>query len=205
MSARQVAGLLIAGGALYALWRRGVINLPASLQTPPTAIFPGLSWPSLTDLRLPDFDLPGFSEPDGYTAQLVARESGGDLYAKNPGSTASGKYQFTKATWQRMGGAWGPNPSLPFGGLRPTEAEQDMRYRKLTDGNAAGLAAAGIARTAATLYAAHFLGLAGAVKVLSAPASAKLAGLVGSKVIAANPFLAGFTVADFRRWLEGRA
>lgn len=139
--------------------------------------------------------------PANYTASTVTRESGGALYAKNPRSTASGKYQFLRDTWVRMGGAWGSDPSKAFGGLRPSEAEQDARYARFTADNAAGLAKAGIGVTNATLYAAHFLGLTGALRVLTAAPSTKLAALVGSKVMSANRFPANFTVADFRQWL----
>lgn len=138
---------------------------------------------------------------DSFTAWLVGRESGGDLAARNPRSTASGKYQFTRDTWVRLGGAWGSDPTRPFGGLAPSEAEQDARFAKLTAQNAAGLQRAGLAVTNATLYAAHFLGVSKAIRVLTAPASTNLAALVGSAVMAANPQLRGFTAADFRRWI----
>jgi hypothetical protein len=138
-------------------------------------------------------------------SKLIAAESGGNLAAKNPRSTASGKYQFTRATWLAVGGAWGADLSRPFGGLAPSEAEQDARFATLTRRNGAQLAAAGISATGPALYAAHFLGAGLAARVLAAPPSTKLAELVGSKVIAANPHLAGFSVADFGRWLTRKA
>jgi hypothetical protein len=139
-----------------------------------------------------------------YTDSTVARESGGNPLAKNPRSSASGTYQFTKATWQSVGGAWGSDPTKAFGGLTPSAAEQKQRFDMLTSRNGNGLAAAGLAATNAALYAAHFLGLAGAIKVLTAPASASLAQLVGSAVMKANPQLQGFTVADFKSWIGAR-
>lgn len=177
---------------MYAFYRRGAITLPGIPQRPPTAA-PGAA------------ARPPSAGGASFTSWLVARESGGDLLAKNPRSTASGKYQFTRDTWLRMGGAWGPDLSKPFGGLAPSEAEQDARFQKLTGGNAAALQRAGVAVTAATLYAAHFLGAPTAVRVLRAPDSARLAAIVGGKVISANPFLKSYTVADFRRWIAGRA
>lgn len=187
MSARQLAGLaLVLGGAWAFLRNRSATTLPGPPLKPPTA-------------------LPGaVSAPAGYVGQTIARESGGDPMAKNPNSSASGKYQFTKATWLKLGGQWGSDKSKPFGGLAPSVAEQDARFAALTRSNASGLVASGLAAGSAALYAAHFLGLPVAVKVLTAAASTNLASLVGSKVMASNPQLSGFTVGDFKRWLERR-
>jgi hypothetical protein len=188
VSARDLVGVVLLGAAAYGLLRRSAVTtLPPTLLTPPTA-------------------LPGAPvAPSDYRASTVARESGGDPNAKNPRSSASGLYQFTKATWRRLGGQWGPDDSKPFGGLAVSVAEQTARFNQLTGGNAGALQRAGIAITNATLYAAHFLGSPTAVRVLRAPASASLAALVGSKVMQQNPQLAGFTVGDFRRWLEAKA
>lgn len=184
MSARQLIGLAALYGAAWWLLRRSATQVAAGSAKPVLA-------------------LPGANT--AYSTQTVARESGGKLYAKNPRSTASGKYQFLRDTWLRLGGSWGSDPSQAFGGLRPSEAEQDARFARLTGQNRAGLVAAGLAATSATLYAAHFLGLPAALAVLTAPPTASLAQLVGAKVMAANPQLAGFSVADFRAWLERRS
>lgn len=189
MDLRQVLGLGLLGGAVWAFAKRSATTLPGTPQSGSTALFPGFSIPGL---------------PADWISTAVARESGGDLAAKNPRSSASGKYQFTKATWLSLGGSWGSDPSKPFGGLAVSEAEQDMRFAKLSGSNAGGLKGAGLAVNNATLYAAHFLGIGTAIRVLTAPASASLASLVGSRVMAANPQLKGFTVGRFRQWLEGR-
>lgn len=192
MSARDLVGLILLGSAAYALSRRSATTLPATLLKPP--------------VRLPGAAGGGKqTSPAGYTASTAARESGGDPNAKNPRSTASGLYQFTKSTWERLGGTWGSDPKKPFGGAVVTPAEQQARFNALTAQNAAGLARAGLAATGAALYAAHFLGIATAVRVLKAAPSTNLAPLVGSRVMAANPHLKGFTVADFKRWIEARS
>ena len=68
----------------------------------------------------------------------------------------------------------------------------------------------GMPVTAGTLYLAHFAGPAGAVAILSAVDEADAALVLASadasgrtkreKLVRANPFLAGFTVADLRNW-----
>jgi hypothetical protein len=145
------------------------------------------------------------SATSSYETNLLANESGSNLLAKNPKSSASGLFQFTQATWEGVGGSWGPDPTKAFGGLTPSAEEQQMRFDMLTQRNAAGLQSNGISITNAALYIAHFLGLGGALSVFFASPSTALASVVGSKVMAANPQLKGFTVADFISWAEARA
>lgn len=186
-----VGGLILAGAAVYALRRLSGTTLAGAFSKG----LPGL----------PLAPPPAPSGPTPYQAATARRESGGDPYAKNPRSSASGLYQFTRSTWVSLGGAWGSDSSKAFGGLRPSVAEQDARFQKFTAGNASGLQRAGLAATSAALYTAHFLGLGGALKVFTAAASTPLANVVGSKVMAANPQLQGFTIADFRSWAASRA
>lgn len=214
MSGRQLVGVALLGAAGWAVWRWAATTLPGGGVQAPAA----LSWGDLGDLfGLPDdsaIDAPIYASSStaapatidaggGYTGSTVARESGGDLLAKNPASSASGLFQFTKPTWQSVGGQWGPDPSKPFGGLTPSLAEQQTRFDALTASNSSGLARAGIAATNAALYAAHFLGLGTALRVLTAAPSANLAPLVGSAVMAVNPQLKGMTVASFLSWAAG--
>lgn len=184
---RAVAGLALAGTAAWGLWALFRRTAPAATPTPASA----------PQMRVPAADSGG-----GLAALFARLESGGDLAARNAHSTASGKYQFTRATWTRLGGAWGSDPTRPFGGLAPSEAEQDARFRQLLAQNAGGLQRAGLAADLASLYGAHLLGLQGFLRVSSAPGAADLAAVVGSAVVRANPAWRGFTVADFRRWLQ---
>lgn len=212
MSGRDLVAVGLLGTAAWLVFRRLATTLPAdALQGPSSLPWSGLdpfggqgdgsAAPAGDSSDQADqLDPPASS----YATTTISRESGGNPLAKNPRSSASGTYQFTKATWQSVGGAWGSDPTKAFGGLTPSPAEQKMRFDKLTSRNGNGLAAAGLAATNAALYAAHFLGLAGAIKVLTAPASASLAQLVGSTVMKANPQLQGFTVADFKSWIGAR-
>lgn len=129
-----------------------------------------------------------------------AENPGGGLWTKNPYSTASGKYQFVKATWTGLGGDWGDDPTQAFGGLRPSEAEQDAMAARLTAGNANLLSRAGAAVTSASLYAAHIFGPSKAARVLNSDPSTPLADLVGAHTAAINPAL-GTTVSSFLDYL----
>ena len=84
------------------------------------------------------------SIPDSYWPMLSKIESNDRPYVKASTSSASGLYQFIKSTWIEEGGAWGDNPSLAFGGLKPSEAEQLQRAKTFTEKNAKALQAAGI-------------------------------------------------------------
>jgi LysM repeat protein len=60
------------------------------------------------------------ADPLGAIAQC---ESGGNIRAQNPSSTASGKYQFLDSTWRGLGGKGSAKDA--------SEAEQDRMARKL--------------------------------------------------------------------------
>jgi len=134
--------------------------------------------------------------PD-YFASIRRAESGGNDAARNPRSTATGRYQFIESTWNQLARQY------PHLGLTPdgrTDPEQQERaVRAFTSDNAAALRRAGIDTTPANLYAAHFLGAGGAVSVLGKPDNTPLAAVLPDAVIRANPNLRGMTVADFRR------
>lgn len=147
---------------------------------------------------------PAPSVGQDYFTKLAHAESGGNPLAKAPTSSASGLFQFVKSVALALGLPWGPNPSLPFGGAVVTPDQQLAAIARLTEQNVAGLQAAGIAVTDATLYAAHFLGLTAAIRVLTSPDTAKLITLLPVQVLTANPFLQGFTVADFKAWAARR-
>ena len=134
----------------------------------------------------------------GYLSSIRSAESGGNDAAKNPTSSATGRYQFIESTWA---GVMEKHPELGLtadGRLDPVQ--QELAIRAFTSDNAKTLAAAGIEATGGNLYAAHFLGAGGASAVLSAADDALVADLVGPGVVAANQFLSGMTVADFKSW-----
>src|SRR5690606_26202834 len=111
---------------------------------------------------------PSSEIPDTYWPMLSKIESNDRPYVKARTSSASGLYQFIKSTWVGEGGKWGADPSLAFGGLKPSPEEQLARAKTFTLKNAAYLKAQGIPINKASLYAAHFFGAGMAAKVIGA-------------------------------------
>lgn len=135
---------------------------------------------------------------DDYFASIRSAESGGNDSAKNPGSSATGRYQFTKGTWD---GLMTSHPELGLtsdGRLDPNQ--QERAIRQFTQDNASVLSRAGIPINPGNLYAAHFLGAGGASSVLGQGDDASVASIVGPDVVAANPFLDNMTVGQFKLW-----
>lgn len=143
--------------------------------------------------------------PDDYWPLLAKIESAGRPYVKAATSSGSGLYQFLKATWIGEGGAWGTNPALAFGGLRPSVNEQTARAKTFTAKNAAFLHGKGIPINKASLYAAHFFGPAMAAKVISADVKARADLIAGPAATQANrSILENKTVGQFLSWLHGK-
>lgn len=141
--------------------------------------------------------------PDDYWPMLAKIESSNDPNAKATTSSASGLYQFIKATWIGEGGKWGPVSSLPFGGMKPSVEEQTARAKTFTAKNAAYLRSRGVAINKATLYAAHFLGALTAAKLLAADFGESAEALAGPAATRANrSILDDKTVQDFVEWLH---
>ena len=133
--------------------------------------------------------------PTDYYSILANIESGNNPNAKNSRSSASGLFQFTKKTWEKLGFDWGDR----FNVIKQHEA-----VGNLTEQNASILDGAGIAITKGSLYAAHFLGVGTAKKALTARDDATLLSVVGQDVIDANPTLSGFSIGQFKGWLGGK-
>lgn len=143
--------------------------------------------------------------PDDYWPMLSKIESNDRPYVKAASSSASGLYQFIKATWIGEGGKWGSDSSQAFGGLKPSVEEQLARAKTFTAKNAAALRKAGIPVNKASLYAAHFFGPGTAIKVIGADVNERADHIAGPGPTAANPsILKGKTVGQFLTWLHGK-
>lgn len=155
---------------------------------------------------------PGGDIPEAYWPMLSKIESNDRLYALppinprtgKPFSSASGLFQFIRSTWIGEGGQWGTDEFKAFGGLRPSAEEQLQRVKSFTAKNARDLTRAGLPINEATLYAAHFLGVAGAVRILKADVSTPVAAVTTAGQRRANPSIlgGGKTVGDFFSWLH---
>lgn len=133
--------------------------------------------------------------PTGGRAQFANMvrgvESGGSDIAKNPRSSATGRYQFTRATWEGLGGDWS---------RRYEAGEQERLFARLTDRNEETLRSFNIPLTAGNYYLAHFAGAGGAVKLHRAAPDASVRSVLGDAVVRANPFLESMTAADAIAW-----
>jgi hypothetical protein len=149
--------------------------------------------------------------------QIIGVESNGDPNAKNKRSSATGLGQFLDETWLEMIGAHRPDLAKGRSQAEILELRRDAEIAReitarLTERNAEVLSKRGLPVTPGTLYLAHFAGGAGAVAILSAMEDADAALVMASadatgrtkreKIIKANPFLEGFTIADLRNWAD---
>lgn len=141
--------------------------------------------------------------PADYWPMLSKIESNDRPYVKAGSSSASGLYQFIKATWIGEGGQWGRDMSKAFGGLMPSPEEQHRRATTFTAKNAAYLKSKGIPINRASLYAAHFFGPYTAAQVIGSQVDARADHIAGQAATEANPsILAGKTVGQFLTWLH---
>lgn len=152
---------------------------------------------------------PSGSPVDDFVNRVIGAESGNDPTAKNPRSSAAGLGQFIDETWLSEIKRNFPNvANLAGSDAAILRMKTDPQYADLQRAvtksyateNAQALSASGLPVNNTTLYAAHFLGPQGAVKLLTADPSAPIGSIVGEKAIAGNPSLkgqtAGQTVAD---------
>lgn len=148
---------------------------------------------------------PSESIPDDYWPMLSKIESGDRPYVKAASSSASGLYQFIKATWLGEGGKWGSDMSKAFGGLMPSPEEQLVRAKSFTAKNANFLLASGIPINKASLYAAHFFGAGMAAKVIKADVGERADLIAGEGATNANPsILRNKSVGQFLTWLHAK-
>ena len=180
-------------GVSGADWQSGIDAAEADLRM---GREPGPA-PDVMRAAAPDASM-GRVIDDGYYAAIRSAESGGNDAARNPRSTATGRYQFTQGTWNDLRRQH-PDLGLTADG-RLDPAQQEIAIRAFTEANAAGLREAGVPVTRGNLYAAHFLGLGDARRVLRAGADVRMTDLLSPAVIEANPFLRAMRVSDFRAW-----
>jgi hypothetical protein len=144
---------------------------------------------------------------DSFMQRVRGAESGGDDTARNPRSSATGRYQFTDQTWLS-------SYKQRFGDQGLTDAQilakrgdgeiQDQLMRDLTEANAAALRRAGVPINEGNLYLAHFAGSDGARRIHEADPGASVESVLGAAVVRANPFLKDMTASEMIAWADGK-
>lgn len=148
--------------------------------------------------------------PSGARAAVKARirqaESGGSTNpdtARNPLSSATGRYQFTSGTWlayyKRRFGSRGLSDAQILA-KRSDGVLQETLMDDLTADNARFLRSVGEAESAGNLYLTHFAGQGGARKLFAADPNALAGDVLGAGVVRANPWMRGMTVGDLIGW-----
>lgn len=157
-----------------------------------------------------------FDDLDGavkrFVDQVVKAESGGNPYAKNPNSSATGLGQFIESTWLDLFKKNFPDraQSMSDATILALRTDADIS-RKLIEAyakqNAEILRQAGVSVNEAALQLAHFLGPQGAIAVLQAKSGTLAANVLSQSAVAANPTILGngATVDDVIKYAEGRA
>lgn len=165
-------------------------NAPTPVATPPAAraMSPG------GDARLT------------FKSKVRRAESGGNDAARNPGSSATGRFQFTRPTWltyhkQVVGGQMSDDARW----AQATDgALQERLMDALTADNARYLAKIGARETPGNLYLVHFAGQGGARKILQAAPDTPIEQLLTADAIRANGFLRGKTAGDVVEWTHAK-
>jgi len=137
-----------------------------------------------------------------YYSMLSRIESANNPYALAPTSSASGLFQFTRGTWEGLGGQWGGQRGSAFGGLRPDASLQRRMAEELTGRNAGYLSQRNVPINNATLYGAHFLGAGGAARIFGADPNTPIESVTTAAQRRANPSILRGTAGDFFAWLE---
>lgn len=180
-------------GAIDAAAPNGLPSVAPSVPLP--ADIPENAWQTVASIPTT-----GGAIPQGYMASARASESGGNDAARNPNSTATGRYQFLESTWNGLAQQYPELGLTPDGRTDP--AQQERAMAQFTQDNARALSSAGIPVDPGTLYAAHFLGAGGAQKALTANPATPMSALVEPGVIQANPQLANMSAGEFAQWAQ---
>jgi hypothetical protein len=140
--------------------------------------------------------------------KFASVESGGNVYAKNPRSSAYGPHQFIASTWLAMLRKHRPDlvqgRSVPEQlALRSNQAISSEMSRAYSAANADYLRAKGFEPNDENLYLAHFAGPKGAADLLANP-NAPASSILSRDAIEANPFLKDWSAGDVAKWAGGK-
>lgn len=104
--------------------------------------------------------------PD-FLQKLATVESGGKANAQAPTSSAKGLFQFTKGTWSQMVKKYGAQTGISEKDILNPEAQMTFGAIHSMENESGLTQALGHPPSHADLYAAHFLGLGGAKKLIA--------------------------------------
>ncbi|MGR9413175.1 lytic transglycosylase domain-containing protein [Rhizobium leguminosarum] len=143
--------------------------------------------------------------PGNVVDKIIGAESGGNANAKNPNSSATGAGQFIDSTWLATVKSHRPDLFQGRSAAEVLELRNDKALSRemtsyLANDNADFLRNQGVNPNGGDIYLAHFLGPAGAARVIKADPGATVESVVGQDVVNANPFLKGMTANDVRSW-----
>jgi len=138
---------------------------------------------------------------ESFLDRLMIAESGGNDGARNHRSTALGPFQFINSTFLEMArrhfaeetAALAPSAILA---LRTDRSFARRAAEAYTKDNAAHLVSEGLTASFPNLRLAFLVGPTGAVRVLRSPPDTKVAAVLSSHALKANPFMVRMTVAD---------
>jgi hypothetical protein len=144
-----------------------------------------------------------------FVDKVVSVESGGDPYAKNPNSSATGPGQFIESTWLETIGEH--RPDLAEGrsrddilALRTDPAISREMTSAYGNQNAQYLESRGLPVNEGSTYLAHFAGPRGAASILRAAPETPIEQIMAPEAIMANPFLRGMTAGDVQNWAASK-
>src|SRR5262245_17181371 len=132
--------------------------------------------------------------------RLMAAESGGRLYKKNPRSTALGPFQFIESTFLFVVRRHFPSEVTGLSERQVLALRTDMAFSRraaaaYVNDLMSALKDSGLPVTAANVRLAFLVGPFAAVRVLRTRPNQPLRRVLSAEAIAANPFMSGATVA----------
>ena len=141
---------------------------------------------------------------DAFLDRLMLAESGGDVLAKNPRSSALGPFQFIRSTFLEVSRRYFAEEVGELSEAEVLRLRTDLAFsrrvaRAYSRQNAADLRRRGLAANVTNLRLAFFAGAAGAARVLTAKPEPPVSRLLAAEAVRANPFLYRMTASALLR------
>lgn len=188
------------------------VSMPSAVTGRETAAVPretsaAMAVPPPPSITMPPPPAVGSTDSRATVKARIGRveNATGGLDVRNPNSTATGPYQFTRGTWiaaykQRFG-AGGLTDDQIWAKRSESRQLHEALMDELIQMNARSLARAGLPETAGNLYLSHFAGSDGAVRLLTADPDTPVERVLGKQAVAANrSILEGRTVGEVVAW-----